>query len=217
MKKAQMASFQKNVARCNEKKECLKSKVVPTVLQTTLIVKKCNLIDPNCLECSEDNKYCTKCKNNLYLYQNKCYEITNGFTVNKRFRNCRSYMSGCISWISEKVCTKCDYDWVLEYGTNNCRRPAALVKKYFYDSKDNTYKKCDYKIEYCQYCKNSDICYRCNTGYHTIENGKDEYDHSRCFSNSDLPNKYAFYTKNSTHRTLCSSKFDGCQTCNTVM
>ena len=50
-----------------------------------------------------------------------------------------------------------------------------------------------------------------------IENGKDEYDHSRCFSNSDLPNKYAFYTKNSTHRTLCSSKFDGCQTCNTVM
>ena len=78
-----MASFQKNVARCNEKKECLKSKVVPTVLQTTLIVKKCNLIDPNCLECSEDNKYCTKCKNNLYLYQNKCYEITNGLTLIK--------------------------------------------------------------------------------------------------------------------------------------
>ena len=111
---------------------------------------------------------------------------------------------------------------VIIINPTNCDDWAKGLNDTYIENDNNKYgcqikfpKKCDYKIEYCQYCKNSDICYRCNTGYHTIENGKDEYEHSRCFSNSDL--QYAFYTKNSTHRTLCSSKFDGCQTCNTVM
>ena len=210
----------KDCGRCNEKKECLKKKDIPKPQGNTLSlpnnIKKCNSIDPNCSDCTEDNKYCTKCKDNLYLYQNRCYQIQTGIMKGKSFRKCRSFMSGCISCISEQVCTQCDYDYVLEFDTKRCRRPDALKKKYFYDSKDNTYKKCDYKIPNCQYCTNSDYCYRCNSGFHIIENGLGQYDHKKCYSNTDLPNKFSYYTKNSTHRTLCSSKIEGCQSCNTV-
>lgn len=223
----------KDCGICNEKKECLKEKptispiipttipttvptTMPTTIPTTIYVNKCTLLDPNCLECSEDNKYCIKCQNNFYLYQSKCYEIKFGFTVGKTYRTCRSYMSGCISCITDKICTKCDYDYVLEYSTNKCRRPGALEKKYFYDPKDDTYKNCDYKIANCYYCSNSDFCYRCNSGYHSLENGLGEYDHKRCYSNSDIPNRYSFYNKNTTHYPLCSSKLDGCYSCNTV-
>lgn len=49
-----------------------------------------------------------------------------------------------------------------------------------------------------------------------IEVGKDDWDHSRCYSLKDLSFKTQYYNKNTTHRPLCSSKIDGCQSCNTV-
>ena len=212
----------KDCGRCNEKKQCLKTKDIPTnkpdepTVPMTSNINKCSSIDPNCLECSEDNKYCIKCQDNFYLYQSKCYEIKFGFNVGKNFRACRSYMSGCISCITDKVCTRCDNDYVLEYGTNKCRRPGALEKKYFYDPKDNTYKECNYNIPNCYYCSNSDYCFRCKSGYHSLENGLNEYDHKRCYSNNDVPNRYSYYNKNKTHYPLCSSKIDGCYSCNSA-
>ena len=216
----------KDCGRCNEKKECLKGKTnqlgSPTPVITTIPipnVKQCNSIDPYCSDCTEDNKYCTKCKNNYHLYQNKCYEVKDGFMQGKNFRACKSYISGCNLCITDQVCTKCNDGYVLEFETKRCRRPDALKKQYYYDSKDNTYKKCDYKIPNCLYCTyNGDYCYRCNTGYHTIENGEEVYDHNRCYHNDDLPNKFSYYTKNSTHRPLCSTKSNlkNCYSCNTV-
>lgn len=179
--------------------------------------KKCSSIDPYCTECSGDNKYCTKCKNNYHLYQNKCYEIKDGFMQGKNFRACKSYMTGCSLCITDKVCTKCNYGYVLEFDTKKCRRPAALEKKYYYDPKDDTYKKCDYKIPNCLYCTNNgNDCYRCNSGYHIIENGENTPDNNRCYHNNDLTNKFLYYTKNDTHRVLCGTKKDGCKTCNTI-
>ena len=191
--------------RCNEKKECLKYE------------KQCSSIDPNCDDCINDgSKICTKCKNNLYLYNNKCYEIQTSLTVNNKVKNCNSLITGCNKCVTDKICTECNYGYGLEYDTRKCKTLKSLEKTYFYDSKDNTYKKCDYGVSNCYFCSNSSYCYRCKTNYYTIEIGKDEWDHSTCYSKNDIQNINEYYKKNDTHRPLCSSKILGCSTCNTL-
>ena len=195
----------KDCGRCNEKKECLKLK------------KHCNKIDPNCDECTDDNKICNKCKNNLYLYQNKCYEIKTSVTNRyNKVKSCSSLMTGCNRCITENVCVSCNYGYGLDFETRKCKTLKSLEKDYYFDNRDSTYKKCDYGVPNCLYCSNSNYCYRCKKGYFLIEIGKDDYDHTKCYTYNDLQNKFEFYNKNTTHRPLCSSKIDGCYSCNTM-
>ena len=198
----------KNCARCNEKKACLKQKVE----------NQCTSIDPNCASCFQDtnNKICTKCKNNLFLSNNKCYEVKTSLIVNNREKSCSSLMTGCRTCITNAICTECNSGYGLEYDSRKCKTLNSLDKKYYYDSKDRTYKKCDLGVPNCYYCSNSNYCYRCNTGYFLIETDNDVWDHSKCYSKGDIQNIFEFYNKNTTHRPLCSSKIPGCYTCNTI-
>ena len=166
----------KECGRCNEKKECLKFK------------KQCNKIDPNCQECTEDNKICTKCKNDLFLYQNKCYEVrTNITTKNNKIKDCSSVMTGCEKCITENICIKCfDAYYGLEYETRKCKSKKLLAKTYFYDRDVSAYKKCDEGVKNCLYCSDKDYCYRCKSGYFLIEIGKEDWDHTTCYSKNDL-------------------------------
>ena len=195
----------KDCGRCDGNKKCLKYK------------KQCSKIDPNCSECTEDNTICLKCKNNQYLYNNKCYEIKTSI-INRynKVKTCNQLMTGCSKCITENVCIECNYNYGFEYDTGKCKLLSYFDKKYFYDNKDKTYKKCDYGVPNCLYCSNRDYCYRCKQTYFLIEVGKDDWDHSRCYSLKDLSFKTQYYNKNTTHRPLCSSKIDGCQSCNTV-
>jgi len=195
----------KDCALCNEKKQCLKNK------------KHCDKIDINCAECSEDNKYCTKCKNNLYLYQNKCYEKkTSIITGNKKEKLCSKLITGCKTCINDKICTECNSGYGLDYDTRKCKTINSLAKTYYYDNKDRFYKKCTYGVSNCLYCTNINFCYRCNKGFFQIEYDNYLYDYTRCYSKAELPNKLSYYNKNSTHYPLCSSKIPGCNTCNTI-
>ena len=193
-----------NCGRCNEKKECLKLKE-----------SECTLIDPNCASCN-NNKICTKCKNNLYLYENKCYEEKTSLTISKKERTCSSLMTGCRKCITNKICTECNSGYGLDYDTKKCRTIGAMEKKYYYDSKDRTYKKCTHGVANCYYCTNSYYCYRCNTGYFLVEKNNGVWDHSTCYSKNTIPNLHEYYNKNNTHRPLCSSKIPGCLICNTI-
>ena len=209
-KKASMEAYEesdngfcpKNCGRCNEKKVCLKSK------------KTCNLIDPNCSECTEDNKYCTKCKNNLYLYQNKCYEIKTSL-INKynKVKTCSQLMTGCQSCILENVCIKPYDGYGIDYDTMKPKKLGIYDKKYYFDSKDSTYKKCTHGVANCQFCTSSSYCFRCNSGYFLIGIDNNNYDHSRCYTSKDVYLS-SYYNKNTTHRPLCSSKISGCYSCN---
>ena len=197
----------KDCGKCNEKKQCLKLK------------KQCNKIDINCSECTDDSQICTKCSNNLFLYQNKCYEIkTSVLNRYNQEKACSKLMTGCRTCITENICIECNYGYGLEYDTRKCKTNKLLEKSYYYDNQDKTYKKCDYGVPNCLYCSNSNLCYRCKSGYFLIEFGQDIWDHSKCYTNNDLPNKFAYYNKNSTHRRLCSSssKIFGCYSCNTA-
>ena len=195
----------KDCAECNEKKQCLKNK------------KHCDKIDINCSECTEDNQYCVKCKNNLYLYQNKCYEEKTSIIIgNKKEKLCNKLMTGCKTCITDKICTECNSGYGLDYDTRKCKTFNLLAKKYYYDNKDGFYKKCHYGVSNCLYCTNSNFCYRCNKGFFQIEFDKDLWDYTKCYTKAELPKTLDYYNKNNTHRPLCSSKITGCATCNTI-
>ena len=195
----------KDCSICDPNKQCLKNR------------KQCNNIDLNCEECTEDNQYCNKCKNNLYLYQNKCYQKkTSVITKYNKEKFCYKAIKGCSTCITEDVCVECNYGYGLDYETRKCKTISYFEKTYYYDSQDRTYKKCDYGVNNCLYCSNSNFCYRCKKGYYIIEYGNNQWDHSTCYKVNDLPNKYVYYNKNNTHRPLCSSKMPGCHTCNTI-
>ena len=83
-------------------------------------------------------------------------------------------------------------------------------------SLDKYYKKCNNGVANCMYCTSNNFCYRCLSGFFLIEYDYYLYDHSKCYRKSDLSNQYYYYNKNNTHRPLCSSKFPGCVTCNTI-
>jgi hypothetical protein len=126
-------------------------------------------------------------------------------------------MVGCNKCITQNVCVECNYYYGLDYDTDKCKLLNLLEKKYYFDNKDKTYKKCDYGVDNCLYCNNRDFCYKCKSGYFFIEIEKNDFDHSRCYSLNDLSYKsHYYYAKNNTYRALCSSKIDGCQTCNSA-
>ena len=195
----------KDCGKCNEKKQCLKSR------------KQCNKIDINCAECTEDNQFCTKCNNNLFLYQNKCYQIrTYATNKNNQQKECNKFMTGCKTCITDNICTECNSGYGLDYDTRKCKKVNTLSKTYYYDNKDRTYKKCEYGVANCLYCASSNFCYRCKSGFYTIEYGNNFWDYSKCYQKREIPHQNSYYNKNSTHRPLCSSKLTGCYTCNTI-
>ena len=195
-----------NCGRCNEKKECLKQKNL------------CTSIDPNCESCvlNNGNKICSKCKNNLFLYENKCYEVKKSLIVNNREKKCDILIDGCSSCITNTICTECYSGYGLDGYTKRCIDLSTIKKGYYYDPKAQAVKKCDQGVANCNYCTSSDFCYRCKTGYFLIESDNNVWDHSTCFSKNDIPNINEFYNKNNTHRALCSTKISNCETCNTL-
>ena len=116
---------------------------------------------------SEDNKICTKCKNDLFLYQNKCYEVrTNITTKNNKIKDCFSVMTGCEKCITDNICIECfDAYCGLEYETKKCKSKKLLAKTYFYDRDVSAYKKCDEGVKNCLYCSDKDYCHICKSGY----------------------------------------------------
>ena len=192
----------KDCAICNDKKICLKMKNL------------CYKIDTNCEKCIDNNTICTKCKNDLYLYKNKCYEKKTTLPYKNKQRICAYFMDGCKTCITEKICIECDEGYGFDYITQECKLKKNFEKKYYLDKKDLTYKVCDYKVPNCQYCSESGNCYRCKSGYFLIEIDNDVWDQSRCYTKNDLPYEKEYYNKNSTHRPLCSSKIPGCFSCN---
>ena len=195
----------KDCSICTEQKKCLKTR------------KQCYKIDINCAECSDDNQFCTKCSNNLYLYQNKCYEKKKSvLTKYNKLKFCNKTITGCSTCITEDVCIECNFGYGLEYETRKCKTIKSMLKTYYYDYQDKTYKKCHYGVNNCLYCSNSNFCYRCQKGFYLIEYEKDVWDYSRCYKLRDLPDRSVYYDKNSTHKPLCSSKIPGCNTCNTI-
>ena len=192
----------KDCAKCNDQKICLKIK------------KYCSKIDSNCEDCKDNNTICTKCKKDLYLYQNKCYVKKTSLPYNNKERPCVYFLYGCKTCITEKICIECDEGFGFDYVTQQCKLKKEFEKKYYLDKSDLTYKKCDYGVANCLYCTENGNCIRCKSGYFLIEVDNGVWDQSRCYTYNDLPYKNEYYNINSTHKSLCSSKISGCYSCN---
>ena len=145
-----------------------------------------------CMQCAS-NKICIKCAPHYIKEEDgkKCTEIV---------PNCKNYIN-----ISDDTCKECKTNYILAQDVKNgplfCADKSLFEddKKYYINSTNDYYKKCDNDgVEFCDTCQSDKICESCITGYHIIDDGLTCGDLSSklYYQDSSDGNKYKSCIKN---------------------
>ena len=156
--------------KCNSATEC------------TLCIEGYNLI--------EDNNELLSCQNiDITSY----FEITT--TDKTYYRKCDKDLPNCDLCSNSNVCTKCKNNFAI-IGTDYTKCENLLSKKYYYDTNQNQYKECSYKVLNCDTCiidnKNNFICEQCISNYVLKHDNSIE-----CDLKSNLESNDNYYTNDS--------------------
>ena len=143
--------------------------------------KACNIIKSNCNECSGtlNSVTCTKCDNDLILYNNKCYpkcQIGN-----------------------DEYCKSCNPE--LQHQCGTCNDGFYLPKD---DIEKTRCQNCNRAIDYCNKCYSTDtdvICTGCSNNYYVYEN--------KCIKGCETGTYFRCKTCNPENPKQCGSCNDG--------
>ncbi|CAK61267.1 unnamed protein product (macronuclear) [Paramecium tetraurelia] len=124
---------------------------------------KCEKCDSECILCSMNSSYCSKCQPNIPLYDHKCYSkgCEEGYyqTYNSsKVLVCELCPATCISCITNDQCTECQPGQYSLSGT--CR--ADCPSGYFINEEQMQCKSC---ISGCSQCPDDKTCVKCSDGF----------------------------------------------------
>ena len=180
---------------------------------------KCNL---NCTKCSNNDKFCTECESNYFLYEDDhiCYGCPN---------NCKQISSSdcsCIScWSGNELvkgkCRQCNIDNCASYKENSCACDNCN-SGYYLNEAENRCDKCDETL--CKECKEEPTkCTSCHENYFLENNHcwqctecKEQYESScqckSCQTGYYLNNQNQCFSCNKTCKS-CESNENQCYEC----
>ncbi|CAD8124509.1 unnamed protein product [Paramecium sonneborni] len=126
-------------------------------------IDKCEKCDSECILCSMNSSYCSKCQANIPLYNYKCYKegCLQGYyqTYNQnKVLICEVCPATCISCIQNDQCTQCQPGQYSLSGT--CR--ADCPSGFFVNEETMKCKPC---IAGCSQCSNEQTCVKCQDGF----------------------------------------------------
>ena len=140
--------------------------------------KSCYLSINKCLTCNSYN-YCLSCENGYGIINDmhsKC-EILKGrenefyFEENNGvYYSCNKSLKYCEKCLDKNTCISCLYSYILPYNETKCININENELLYFYEKKENIYKKCNYGIKNCFKCTSKNNCIQCEDSYTLLNN-----------------------------------------------
>ncbi|CAD8210851.1 unnamed protein product [Paramecium pentaurelia] len=124
---------------------------------------RCEKCDNECLLCSMNSSYCSKCQANIPIKDNKCYKngcLQGYFQIynSNQILVCELCPSTCISCNYYNQCTQCQPGQYQLQGT--CRSDCPLG--YFINEQQMQCQQC---VSGCNQCSNDTTCVKCLNGY----------------------------------------------------
>ena len=167
----------------------------------------------NCDECQSATN-CTKCKNGFYFLGNNRINCRNDLDLNKYYSEdnnisyypCGQAMSQCDYCSNKSVCEKCNTNYYLYKGKLDECIKIDNIENYYFDG--SSYYPCDETMTNCEKCSGPQTCYQCKNNLKIIFG-----EQNTCHEDSTLSHDNSLFKLNDTFYMRCSSKIDGCNTC----